>query len=159
PEEMRLLSILQERHGETLRRGMLLDFAELAEAAALAPDTLDELLLALGFRGVLDVVRHERRIVLRRMGDEPIDEAAVLEWVERYRQEQRGKLNAMVGIAMSGRCRRHAIRSYFGERDVPQSCGSCDVCRGERPPLVSREASQAPGWLEIREVLERVAQL
>jgi ATP-dependent DNA helicase RecQ len=82
-----------------------------------------------------------------------------MEWIERYRQEQKGKLDAMVGIALSGSCRRRAIRTYFGERDVPESCGSCDMCRGESKPLVSSAAESGEEGLDVRDVLSFVAGL
>ena len=37
------------------------------------------------------------------------------------------KLNAMVGFAESGTCRRRALLSYFGER-IDGACGNCDIC-------------------------------
>ena len=37
------------------------------------------------------------------------------------------KLNAMVGIAEAGSCRREALLGYFGER-LEEPCGNCDLC-------------------------------
>jgi len=37
------------------------------------------------------------------------------------------KLNAMVGFAESGTCRRRALLGYFGET-LEQDCGNCDIC-------------------------------
>ncbi len=37
------------------------------------------------------------------------------------------KLNAMVGFAESGTCRRRALLGYFGEA-LPEDCGNCDIC-------------------------------
>lgn len=37
------------------------------------------------------------------------------------------KLNAMVGYAESGTCRRRALLGYFGE-GLEQDCGNCDIC-------------------------------
>ncbi|AJE03850.1 DNA helicase RecQ [Geobacter pickeringii] len=37
------------------------------------------------------------------------------------------KLNAMVGIAEAGTCRRQALLGYFGER-LAEGCGNCDLC-------------------------------
>lgn len=37
------------------------------------------------------------------------------------------KLNAMVGFAEAGTCRREALLGYFGER-LAESCGNCDLC-------------------------------
>jgi ATP-dependent DNA helicase RecQ len=82
-----------------------------------------------------------------------------MEWLGRYRQEQRAKLNAMVGFALSGLCRRLAIRTYFGERNVPASCGACDVCRGERPPLLVSQSESGAEALPVLEVLRFIAGL
>ncbi|QSV44486.1 DNA helicase RecQ [Geobacter benzoatilyticus] len=37
------------------------------------------------------------------------------------------KLNAMVGFAEAGTCRREALLGYFGER-LAEGCGNCDLC-------------------------------
>jgi len=37
------------------------------------------------------------------------------------------KLNAMVGFAEAGTCRRGALLGYFGER-LAEPCGNCDLC-------------------------------
>ncbi|WP_321389594.1 DNA helicase RecQ [uncultured Desulfuromusa sp.] len=37
------------------------------------------------------------------------------------------KLNAMVGFAESGSCRRRALLGYFGEA-LEEDCGNCDIC-------------------------------
>jgi len=37
------------------------------------------------------------------------------------------KLNAMVGFAESGTCRRRALLGYFGE-SLAEDCGNCDIC-------------------------------
>ncbi|MCD6580192.1 MAG: DNA helicase RecQ, partial [Desulfuromusa sp.] len=37
------------------------------------------------------------------------------------------KLNAMVGFAESGTCRRRALLGYFGE-NLEKDCGNCDIC-------------------------------
>jgi len=37
------------------------------------------------------------------------------------------KLNAMVGFAEAGTCRRGALLGYFGER-LAEGCGNCDLC-------------------------------
>ena len=37
------------------------------------------------------------------------------------------KLNAMVGFAEAGTCRRRALLGYFGEH-LAEDCGNCDIC-------------------------------
>ena len=53
------------------------------------------------------------------------------------------KLNAMVGFAESGTCRRRALLGYFGET-LEKDCGNCDICLN--PPErydVSEDARKA----------------
>lgn len=38
------------------------------------------------------------------------------------------KLNAMVGFAETGSCRRQALLNYFGEALTREECGNCDNC-------------------------------
>ncbi|MCC7348241.1 MAG: RecQ family ATP-dependent DNA helicase, partial [Variibacter sp.] len=41
---------------------------------------------------------------------------------------ERARLNALVALCESPRCRRQALLAYFGEASGP--CGNCDVCAG-----------------------------
>ena len=47
---------------------------------------------------------------------------------ERKRVEER-KLEDLIALCESARCRRQALLGFFGE-DAPGACGQCDVCRG-----------------------------
>ena len=47
---------------------------------------------------------------------------------------ERMRLDAMVGIAEAGTCRRRVLLRCFGE-DLPADCGNCDVCAA--PPRLS----------------------
>ena len=54
-----------------------------------------------------------------------IDEGEAPTEVKRVEQS---KLNALLGLCETARCRRQVLLSYFGETlDIP--CGNCDVCR------------------------------
>jgi len=46
---------------------------------------------------------------------------------EAYKQAQRQKLAALVGLAELPSCRRQALLAYFGER-LAEPCGNCDNC-------------------------------
>ena len=46
---------------------------------------------------------------------------------EAFKRLATQKLNAMLGLAESPRCRRQALLGYFGE-EHPGGCGSCDNC-------------------------------
>jgi ATP-dependent DNA helicase RecQ len=48
---------------------------------------------------------------------------------EAQKKIERQKLNALVGLCESTRCRRTALLGYFG--DEAGDCGNCDFCRGE----------------------------
>lgn len=64
--------------------------------------------------GLQDVVR------LRQMVDES-------EADETRKQEERRKLDALLGWCEITRCRRRALLSYFGEQP-DADCGNCDIC-------------------------------
>ena len=44
-----------------------------------------------------------------------------------FKQVQRSKLDALIGLAEMPGCRRQALLSYFGER-LEKPCGNCDNC-------------------------------
>ncbi len=44
-----------------------------------------------------------------------------------FKQIQRQKLDALIGLAEMAGCRRQALLAYFGERGTPP-CGNCDNC-------------------------------
>ena len=50
---------------------------------------------------------------------------------EQYKKVQRGKLDALIGLAEMTGCRRQALLAYFGER-LSEPCGNCDNC--QTPP-------------------------
>jgi len=56
------------------------------------------------------------------------------EGTDAYKQVQRQKLDALVGLAEMVGCRRQALLAYFGEHDTP-ACGNCDNCIS--PPKTS----------------------
>jgi ATP-dependent DNA helicase RecQ len=46
---------------------------------------------------------------------------------ETYKKVQRGKLDALIGLAELATCRRIALLAYFGEART-EACGNCDNC-------------------------------
>jgi ATP-dependent DNA helicase RecQ len=44
-----------------------------------------------------------------------------------YKQVQRQKLDALIGLCEMATCRRQVLLAYFGET-LPQPCGNCDNC-------------------------------
>jgi ATP-dependent DNA helicase RecQ len=57
---------------------------------------------------------------------------AASEGSDTFKQVQRQKLDALIGLAEMPGCRRQALLAYFGER-VSEPCGNCDNCLN--PPL------------------------
>ncbi len=56
------------------------------------------------------------------------------EGTEGFRQVQRQKLDALIGLAEMAGCRRQALLAYFGEKRS-EPCGNCDNCLS--PPATS----------------------
>lgn len=61
-------------------------------------------------------------IKLRRM---QIDDGGA---AEEQKRVERQRLNALVALAESPRCRRQTLLAYFGDQAEP--CGNCDLCEG-----------------------------
>ncbi|ODN71052.1 ATP-dependent DNA helicase RecQ [Methylobrevis pamukkalensis] len=51
---------------------------------------------------------------------------------EQRKRMERQKLDALLGLAETARCRRQVLLSYFGDHSEP--CGNCDTC-AEPPKL------------------------
>lgn len=52
---------------------------------------------------------------------------------EGYKKVARGKLDSMLGLCESAKCRRQYLLGYFGE-DLHEDCGNCDSCL--EPPVL-----------------------
>jgi ATP-dependent DNA helicase RecQ len=50
------------------------------------------------------------------------------ETVEQYRRHLMVKVDFMEGYALTNQCRSAYLRRYFGETEVPSTCGNCDIC-------------------------------
>lgn len=61
--------------------------------------------------------------------------------IERRMQHQMEKLRAMEHYILGDTCRRNMILGYFGEKDVQDSCGTCDVCTGQLVRLVEDQSA------------------
>jgi ATP-dependent DNA helicase RecQ len=57
-----------------------------------------------------------------------------------YKQVQRQKLEALIGLCEIPTCRRQVLLAYFGE-PLPQPCGNCDNCLN--PPATTDETVAA----------------
>ncbi len=65
---------------------------------------------------------------------------------EAYKQIQRQKLGALIGLCELASCRRQALLAYFGERQT-QPCGNCDNCIS--PPETMDGTIQAQKALSV----------
>jgi ATP-dependent DNA helicase RecQ len=72
----------------------------------------------------------------------PVDWPAL----ERRRQADLSRLDAMQRYAQARHCRRAFVLRYFGDPDVRPECGACDRCLGltaEAPaPVVATRTSR-----------------
>ncbi|HEY3265423.1 MAG TPA: ATP-dependent DNA helicase RecQ [Armatimonadota bacterium] len=57
------------------------------------------------------------------------------------RSDRMRKLQAVEAYARLTTCRRAFVRAYFGEKDVPETCGNCDVCAPSQPVSASAPKS------------------
>ncbi|GGB47623.1 ATP-dependent DNA helicase RecQ [Roseibium aquae] len=78
--------------------------------------------------GMADVVQRRRMIA---EGDAP----------EEIKRAEQAKLNALLGICETARCRRQALLAHFGEV-YPQPCGNCDTCLAPVETWDGTEAAQ-----------------
>jgi ATP-dependent DNA helicase RecQ len=71
--------------------------------------------------------------------------------LSRVRETERRQLlllRRMTDYAYADRCRRGFILRYFGEEEVAETCGHCDVCTGERlqvPAKASKAKAEPQG--------------
>jgi ATP-dependent DNA helicase RecQ len=63
----------------------------------------------------------------------PLNRASI-DWraLDRRRQREFDKLDAMQRYAYATTCRRQALLKWFGDPDARAECGACDNCLGER---------------------------
>jgi ATP-dependent DNA helicase RecQ len=54
---------------------------------------------------------------------------------------ERAKLDALLGLCETARCRRQVLLSYF-EEDLPQPCGNCDTCLSPPKTFDGTEAAR-----------------
>ncbi len=50
---------------------------------------------------------------------------------EKRKEEEYRKMQTMTDYCHTTRCLRHSILEYFGEKDLPENCGSCANCTGD----------------------------
>jgi ATP-dependent DNA helicase RecQ len=135
PAELQFLRELWKRAGgETLYRGVEVDWRTLDGAAGGGRGDAGPLLQALGDGGFVEwrVLTGEGIWVLDR--DTPVHQLAV-DWRaldERKRREE-GKLRSMQQYAYTDACRRGFVLRYFGDPAAMKSCGACDNCLGTSP--------------------------
>ncbi|MEP9353392.1 DNA helicase RecQ [Xanthobacter sp. KR7-65] len=60
---------------------------------------------------------------------------------EARKRVERGKLDALLGLAETASCRRQVLLKYF-EEDLPEPCGNCDTCLEPPRTFDGTEAAQ-----------------
>jgi RecQ family ATP-dependent DNA helicase len=143
--------------GEQAGRGQGLDLLELSETLQLQPAALDEQLAALRRAGLIDYKALDRRLLFEVLRPAAARLELLLSWVARHRRQQRSQLGALAAFGLSRGCRRRAIRGYFGERDVPELCRACDVCRAEAQPVRWSRQRREADWLPVGSLLRFAA--
>jgi ATP-dependent DNA helicase RecQ len=66
--------------------------------------------------------------------------------LDRRRETDLSRLNAMQDYAQTRGCRRAFVLRYFGDPEVRDDCGACDRCLGiaeDRPPVKARTRSRS----------------
>lgn len=97
--------------------------------SGLAVSALDRALAELAARQLVHALPPPltARLTSRPGADGRLDQ--LLRTLERRQAADRAKLDAMAGYALSPRCRRHFILRYFGDKNAPSRCETCDNCR------------------------------
>lgn len=122
--------------------GLFADYFNIAETViashlSMTPDEVYQTLLSLSRKHVVHYVPRRQQPYLyfpsRRVESRYVEIPRNL--YDDRRQRMAERLDAMRRFAFSAdECRARTILSYFGETDA-EPCGSCDVCRENRPKL------------------------
>jgi ATP-dependent DNA helicase RecQ len=108
---------------------------------------------AMGLVPVLERLEAGQFVTWRRVGagvrlDARCREAGWLpvDWLalERRRQAESSRLDAMQRYAQTRYCRRAFVLRYFGDPEVRAQCGACDRCLGIADVAPSREPAARP---------------
>ncbi len=100
----------------------------------------------------LNVLQQEQILIYQHIKDEPLGTLAVPRYrifpfsakeLERHRNTLLEKLERMAGYAKTQECRSRFLRIYFGEDNVPRSCGKCDICLREQRNVDPVQANKA----------------
>ena len=84
-----------------------------------------------------DLVTNRRLIEMEEPSPDLTPEEA-----DHIRKEDLRRLNQMADFAEGTECLRAYILKYFGETDIPQSCGNCSNCKGEFELMDIRREAQ-----------------
>jgi len=141
--ERDLLRALWRAAGERLYDGVILDLAALPSGLGTPPELYDR----------LESLEREQYVTVERMGgglalahpSRPLDAFAV-DWesLDRRREGELEKLNAMQRYAYTDACRRGFVLRYFGDPAARSTCEGCDNCLGTTAPRPERSRG-APG--------------
>ena len=83
-------------------------------------------------------------MVIRLLTDELTNEAVInrAAAIAAVKQGRYKKMEQMLAYAEATTCRTAIIRRYFGDAEVPDACGHCDICRASRARVRARPQSE-----------------
>ena len=117
----------------------------LAQRSGLKVEEVRHALALLERAGALEVHRPFSGRTIRTLERVPFEQLGLdLARVRELERRSLLLLRRMTDYAYWRQCRRAFILRYFGEQDVPSSCGACDVCAGPRRAVCSEASAPAP---------------
>jgi len=137
-----LLTVLREQYGA--RATLTTDLRLLSASANLPEAKVRHALTLLERAEVLKITRPFAGRAIRPMVQVPFGELSFD--LSRLRETERRSLlllRRMTDYAYTQKCRRAFLLRYFGEDEVEETCGHCDVCSGARLKRTDR-AVRAP---------------
>ncbi len=110
------------------------DLLGTASQTGIAPEDIEEQLLAWADQGLVDCRFASRDMLLQRR-TAPDDVAQRIHlWIDRFATIQEQRIDEIAAYAQTGHCRHGHLSAYLGGRVIDQ-CGACDNCvvLGETP--------------------------
>ncbi|MCG2677566.1 RecQ family zinc-binding domain-containing protein, partial [bacterium] len=149
-----------------IREKKRINIPELAQQLNHTYDRIEDAFLGLYCKGLIAYRSYERGMTIRLSAPRLEGRYLKLDAAElrRHKNWRYKQLQAIVNYGESALCRRYYIRSYFGEKDIPQNCSACDNCLASRgkvkPGIEAGEEEISPTginyFLQILECLKEI---
>ncbi|XXF79819.1 ATP-dependent DNA helicase [Myxococcaceae bacterium GXIMD 01537] len=143
-DAQRLLRSLLETF--PVERSVTTELPILGRRTGLSPDEVRHALGLLEKAGAVKVRKPFAGRTIRALDSVPFPELGVD--LGRVREQERRsllQLKRMTDYAYTKKCRRAFILHYFGQEDVENVCGRCDVCAGSKMPKLATSARAPSG--------------